>query len=468
MNGYQTLIDLAVVAGAGLVLPAAMPEVRRGWRVVAVLTAPALALATGPVAGLLALAWPALAATLVIRALRRVWDHRRSGALGTLDHAVASAAAIAVPTWAFIAGLALVDTCAGHSWMGFGEPILRLTVVHFTFAGVGVTTLAAASLAASASNPRRVGLALVLLAPVVTGLGFTTEVPALGVGGPALMTAGVYLVAAAMLLDGWRLRTRLEGMLLLAAGLAPWVPMVLAVAWALAPHTGGPALSLEAMVRIHGGTQSLGFVGCGLFARWSDLPIVVLGRLPAADADRVLDAARTASPTSGRLTVSPDEVAAGHGFVDRRIVGQGSGAFDSAVIALRSLVAQRAVADVIPADAEAVLGSTLLVELGFGPISLVAVNRVVWLVDEPDRWGFAYATLPGHPERGQESFVVRRLPNDEAEVTITGVAHASVPLGRFIGPLVRPVQSRMAERYLDAIGAFVEERSPAAATEVVR
>ena len=35
-----------------------------------------------------------------------------------------------------------------------------------------------------------------------------------------------------------------------------------------------------------------------------------------------------------------------------------------------------------------------------GPLTAVAVCRIVAVVDEPDRYGFAYGTLPGHTERG--------------------------------------------------------------------
>ena len=40
------------------------------------------------------------------------------------------------------------------------------------------------------------------------------------------------------------------------------------------------------------------------------------------------------------------------------------------------------------------MGSEVIVHLG--PVR--APCRVVYVVDEPDRRGFAYGTLPGHPE----------------------------------------------------------------------
>lgn len=405
---------------------------------------------------MLALPWLATALWLVVGSLRR--EVRALGSPGRvpIDGWLCSAGAVAVPMWASVAGLALVDTCVGHGWLGFGEPILRLTVVHFTFVGAGATTLALAALAGGATWARRIGLVLVLVAPPIVGLGFTSGLDAAEVGGPILLAAGVYLVAGATLRDGWVLRRELRGALLVASGLSPWAPMVLAVAWALAPHTGGPALSLPDMVRLHGGAQAMGFIGCGLLGRRVDLPVVRWGQVDAEVASDLLTASRSASPTSGDLVVTADGAHAAGGFARSRVVGSGREAFVAAADAVRTLAPQRAVATVIPASATASLGDTLLVVLRFGPVTLVAVNLVVWVVDEPGRWGFAYATLPGHPERGQESFVVTLDADGEVTATITAVAHAAVPFGRWTGPLARPVQQRVAERYLDAIAVAVD------------
>src|SRR5690349_16853575 len=54
----------------------------------------------------------------------------------------------------------------------------------------------------------------------------------------------------------------------------------------------------------------------------------------------------------------------------------------------------------------AAVGSEVIVHLG--PVQ--APCRVVYVVDEPDRRGFAYGTLPGHAESGEELFLVRYEP----------------------------------------------------------
>lgn len=80
--------------------------------------------------------------------------------------------------------------------------------------------------------------------------------------------------------------------------------------------------------------------------------------------------------------------------------------------------------------------------------------RVVEVVDEPHRRGFAYGTLPGHPETGEERFEVRIDP-DTGVVTGSVVAF-SRPGGRLMavaGPIGRLAQRRKAGRYLSALVA---------------
>ena len=59
----------------------------------------------------------------------------------------------------------------------------------------------------------------------------------------------------------------------------------------------------------------------------------------------------------------------------------------------------------IRADAErAAPGVRLTVTMG--PFTVPC--QVVYVIDEPDRGGFGYGTLPGHQESGEEAFLVER------------------------------------------------------------
>lgn len=45
---------------------------------------------------------------------------------------------------------------------------------------------------------------------------------------------------------------------------------------------------------------------------------------------------------------------------------------------------------------------------GIGPVAVREPIRIVAVVDELDRCGFAYGTLPGHPVSGEEAFIIHR------------------------------------------------------------
>jgi uncharacterized protein (UPF0548 family) len=76
--------------------------------------------------------------------------------------------------------------------------------------------------------------------------------------------------------------------------------------------------------------------------------------------------------------------------------------------------------------------------------------RVVWVVDEPDRIGFAYGTLQGHPEAGEESFVVTR-DAEGVHVTIRAYSRPATWYTRVTGPFTRKAQYYAAKRYAGAL-----------------
>jgi uncharacterized protein (UPF0548 family) len=77
--------------------------------------------------------------------------------------------------------------------------------------------------------------------------------------------------------------------------------------------------------------------------------------------------------------------------------------------------------------------------------------RVVYEIEEDSRRGFAYGTLPGHPESGEESFVVELMPNDDVLLQITAFSKQARLYARAGGPLSRLVQRFMTDRYVRAL-----------------
>jgi uncharacterized protein (UPF0548 family) len=171
--------------------------------------------------------------------------------------------------------------------------------------------------------------------------------------------------------------------------------------------------------------------------------------------DALLVSARVAALTYPEVGASRDEVLpTGYHHVRRRErVGDGA-AFERAVTGLRTWAAHEGAGlrihphDVLAPDA------TVIVVTALGPLRLVAPCRVVAIVKEPDLFGFSYGTLPGHPERGEESFVVERR-DGATFFTVRAFSAPVEPLARLGGPIGRAVQRSITRRYVEALRKFV-------------
>ncbi len=78
------------------------------------------------------------------------------------------------------------------------------------------------------------------------------------------------------------------------------------------------------------------------------------------------------------------------------------------------------------------------------------------MLDEPSRAGFAYGTLPGHPERGEEAFVVRLLDDGSVRFDVVAFSRPGSTLTRLAGPIGRAVQYLAAGEYLQALRRYVD------------
>ncbi|MFJ4685569.1 DUF1990 domain-containing protein [Streptomyces sp. NPDC091377] len=72
--------------------------------------------------------------------------------------------------------------------------------------------------------------------------------------------------------------------------------------------------------------------------------------------------------------------------------------------------------------------------------------RVVWTVDEPRRSGWAYGTLQGHPESGEESFVVDRTGDGTVWLTVTAFSRPAKWYAKAGGAATRGLQHAYARR----------------------
>jgi hypothetical protein len=76
---------------------------------------------------------------------------------------------------------------------------------------------------------------------------------------------------------------------------------------------------------------------------------------------------------------------------------------------------------------------------------VVCPCRVVHVVDEPRRRGFAYGTLPGHPEQGEESFTVTHEADDSVVFRVAAFSRpATLSAGQ--AGVARRMQDWMTDR----------------------
>jgi uncharacterized protein (UPF0548 family) len=131
------------------------------------------------------------------------------------------------------------------------------------------------------------------------------------------------------------------------------------------------------------------------------------------------------------------------------VISQGRRRFEGAAEAGMRWGMLRGAGMKVEATAEvAAVGSEVIVHLG--PVR--APCRVVYVVDEPNRRGFAYGTLPGHAESGEELFVVRYEPaTDEVYAEVRAFSRHATWWSRLAWPVTSLLQKVVTRRYLRAL-----------------
>jgi hypothetical protein len=221
----------------------------------------------GGAAAILASVWLLVCAIAALGALADLIEGRSL-------HPVRLAPAAAVAFMAFGAAW-LVLSRGGIAPLGLSPIVVELTAVHFHFTGFAATLMAALVLIrlhGERGRSRQIALAASLLmiggSPVVAA-GWGTPFHVLQVAGAILVAAGVIATAAVLLFRSASLvKPRSARVFLRVSGLAPLVPMLLAVEYSAGRVFGFPTLDIHAMALIHGDLNALGFSLLGL-AGWS-------------------------------------------------------------------------------------------------------------------------------------------------------------------------------------------------------
>ena len=153
-------------------------------------------------------------------------------------------------------------------------------------------------------------------------------------------------------------------------------------------------------------------------------------------------------------TREPGFAPPGFAYLDRAaVIGSGEETFTRARELILHWEVQRRSGMRVAArgDGSIAVGDVVRLGIPFGPLHVSAPARVVYVVDELRKAGFAYGTLRGHPERGEELFQVEL---DDAGAVWMRVRAFSRPSGRiwWLGyPIIRLTQEFYTRRYLRAL-----------------
>jgi hypothetical protein len=220
--------------------------------------AAAFALPPGPLAGLLAVGWLAMASLGAIAAAVDVTAALRGGTWRRPDpnHAWW----VAMPFLAVSAGNAVADRL-GVQPFGFAPTIILLTAIHFTFAGFILILAGAAAYRSRPSRWLEAAIGSVIVGIPVTAVGFFGVAIAAWIGA-LLVAAGGFGIGIGHLAAATRgdvVPSVVARSLIGIAGLALLVSMPLAAIYATSVWTGAAWLDLPTMARTHGAINVLAF-----------------------------------------------------------------------------------------------------------------------------------------------------------------------------------------------------------------
>ncbi|MBO3750091.1 DUF1990 domain-containing protein [Streptosporangiaceae bacterium NEAU-GS5] len=144
---------------------------------------------------------------------------------------------------------------------------------------------------------------------------------------------------------------------------------------------------------------------------------------------------------------------AGYDHLDREVpIGHGREAFERAAEGLLGWEMHRGAGlKVVAGAGRAAPDVVVILRPGVGPLRMTVPCRVVYVVDTDDRQGFAYGTLPGHPERGEEAFVVRMTGDGDVLLHIRAFSRPATLMARAGGPLTRLTQRYITDRCIQSL-----------------
>jgi uncharacterized protein (UPF0548 family) len=178
-------------------------------------------------------------------------------------------------------------------------------------------------------------------------------------------------------------------------------------------------------------------------------------------ADSAIEAFRAGQarrePSYPEIGFSNDRTPPGYDLDHNRVqLGEGRETFERACAALRGwIMFPRPWTEIHPAEAPIETGTVVAVLVHLFGLWWLNACRIVYVIDEPRRFGFAYGTLPGHLERGEERFSVEWREDGTVWYDIRAFSRPRFWLARLGYPISRRVQRRFVRDSKAAMQAAV-------------
>ncbi len=401
----------------------------------------------GLAAATISLPWLVFTSAVALVGLRRLLSRA-----SLLDPGVAVDAGL---MFLVVGGSWLTISRAGLNPLGFSDAIVQLTAVHFHYAGFALP-IVTGFVAKQLSRGPAVPLAIMAGVPL-TAIGITAGGDLEWVAATFMAIAGL-ATAFAMLRLGMQSRGLARALTLLA-GASLTGGMALALGWAWTIKFETDYLGLEGMAATHGSLNALGFglvglIGLNLIARVDEKPDTSVALFTGRPSEHhLIDLARRAA--THETTNEP-------GLLNRPVpdgfrhkvwhTPVEHDDFERAKRAIQQWAGHHAAGIVRwPERPPITVGETLAIAIPVGPLSVSATSRIVDVVDEPNRYGFTYSTLPHHPADGEESFIVERHDDGTLDITVTAVWKPATLANKVCPPLSDYLQGRAIGMYLDGI-----------------
>jgi uncharacterized protein (UPF0548 family) len=104
----------------------------------------------------------------------------------------------------------------------------------------------------------------------------------------------------------------------------------------------------------------------------------------------------------------------------------------------------------VRAPGEPTVGLEFRSGAGVGRLRLWVPCQVVWVRDGPDAYGYGFGTLPGHPEHGEEAFLVSRDADGRVWFEVRAFSRPATWYAKLGGPVTRRFQDWTTDRYVAA------------------